>query len=689
MCPVRPTMISGVCTPRVFPTTTEAYESNVGGVNNSDVCPLYSNACVHHQDCPLYRECAFGLRRNFNTFWRALATMMFAVMDSSWDTLLYRAMRSYPTPGAAVVFFVMVYFLFMYGLFILFIAILLENFDTTDSEKENIQRAALRIRVMKVLKGQQMRQMLALHQRQDKQAWRRSIIESQQTRTKERALRAKALEKRSSMNRLARSSSFSQPLQSENSDGRHGTAMAVAHDVEAGGHKTLKRTGTRNLALDSPQSPLERAHKKDGLSDSDSDEERRLEQESALDVFEEALLLESTKKPIDVNQQDVTIFKLFHPPAPNVRQPGAAVNVRYITRHILQNGWWNLALLATIALSCLVLALESPVEELAVVRPENMDKIDTALFVVFCIEFVIKIFDHGIFWEHPEAYFRQAWNCLDFCILSCTVLDFVLASIFSGQNLAALGSVRVLRVLRPLRLINKIPSLQMLLLAIWASREDVFNVILLWAFTFLLFAILGVALFAGGLSECNDSAAGTRPVMLSLSCTTLTEPPASWYQPPNLMDTTNEGFMCDPSTSRRLAPPIFSRVQCAGTMLTSTLSRPGDSEAVSLVYKGDGTEILAPRSWSRLPSNFDNFAAAIQAQIELISLENWSEIAFASADINGIGLQPRHNKQPVNFLFFFIFLLLSVFFILQLLVAVFIDAVRLQSGLSTYTDLQV
>ena len=50
---------------------------------------------------------------------------------------------------AAVVFFVVVYTSFMYGLFLLFIAILLENFDTTDAEKEDIQRAALRIRVMK------------------------------------------------------------------------------------------------------------------------------------------------------------------------------------------------------------------------------------------------------------------------------------------------------------------------------------------------------------------------------------------------------------------------------------------------------------------------------------------------------------------------------------------------------------
>ena len=96
-----------------------------------------------------------------------------------------------------------------------------------------------------------------------------------------------------------------------------------------------------------------------------------------------------------------------------------------------------------------------------------------------------------------------------------------------------------------------------------------------------------------------------------------------------------------------------------------------------------------PRVWDTPPSHFDNFAAAMQAQVELISLENWSEIAFASVDIAGIGLQPRHKAKPYNFFFFFLFLTLTVFFILQLLVAVFIDAIRLQSGFGIYTDLPV
>ena len=80
------------------------------------------------------------------------------------------------------------------------------------------------------------------------------------------------------------------------------------------------------------------------------------------------------------------IFGCFPPPAPNRRRPLARINFRYMTRRVLENGWWNQLLLASIFVSCLVLALESPVEEQTLVQPETMDKIDVALFSVFLTE---------------------------------------------------------------------------------------------------------------------------------------------------------------------------------------------------------------------------------------------------------------------------------------------------------------
>ena len=130
----------------------------------------------------------------------------------------------------------------------------------------------------------------------------------------------------------------------------------------------------------------------------------------------------------------------------------------------------------------------------------------------------------------------------------------------------------------------------------------------------MLFSILGVALFSGGLHHCNDAGAGTRPVFISNPCNSSTEPPASWYHSPRL-EGHEERAMCDPSTQRRLSPPIFTRVQCSGAMVTSSLA--GDQSLSSaLVYDGDGTDILVPRIWTAPSNNFDNFLAAMQAQVQ-------------------------------------------------------------------------
>ena len=140
-----------------------------------------------------------------------------------------------------------------------------------------------------------------------------------------------------------------------------------------------------------------------------------------------------------------------------------------MTRSILENGWWALLLLATIMVSCLMLALESPVEELTVmhprnmykidlmmmmmiigtetlvtqvIHPRNMYKIDLVLFGIFGVEFVLKIVDHGVLWEHPQAYFRQAWNCLDAFILGCTAFDLIIKIIgVNSSTLSVLGCV--------------------------------------------------------------------------------------------------------------------------------------------------------------------------------------------------------------------------------------------------------
>ncbi|EKX42225.1 hypothetical protein GUITHDRAFT_55227, partial [Guillardia theta CCMP2712] len=282
---------------------------------------------------------------------------------------------------------------------------------------------------------------------------------------------------------------------------------------------------------------------------------------------------------------------------------------------IRTNKWFDVLILCTIILSCIMLALDSPIEENMVIKPQNVLKVEYALFTMFSLEFLVKVLDHGFYWEHPQAYLRSTWNILDFTILLCSILDFM--------GFANLAVVRVLRVVRPLRFFNKFASLQTLINSLVMSRKEILNVFLVWAITFIIFALVGTMLFAGNLYKCNDDAAGEQGV-------------------------------------------------------------------VSFVFDGDRTEILLPRVWENpaSSSSFDHFGLAILSLFELISLENWSEIAFSAVDIVGVGYQPRHNESPIYFFYFGLFILIMVYFILQLLVAIFIDSVRMRSGMIMYSELQ-
>eukprot|EP00961_Rhodomonas_salina_P205889 2779228-Rhodomonas_salina.1 len=111
---------------------------------------------------------------------------------------------------------------------------------------------------------------------------------------------------------------------------------------------------------------------------------------------------------------------------------------------------------------------------------------------------------------------------------------------------------------------------------------------MLWSFAFLLFSILGTALFAGQLYSCSDNGAGTDAIHASVNCYANSTPSAEWYQGKG------PAWLCDSKTNKRLLPPIIDRVQCSGTFLTAY---GRGREGLYYGYKGSGTEILVPRAW--------------------------------------------------------------------------------------------
>ena len=340
-------------------------------------------------------------------------------------------------------------------------------------------------------------------------------------------------------------------------------------------------------------------------------------------------------------EDDRWILGCLPPPPPSAGKGGAPQNLRGYARAIASDVLFERGILVTIFVSAVVLAMESPVATYSSIDPEIAVYIDYAFFIVFLFEFVVKVLEYGLYWEHAtKAYFRQAWNQLDFFILVFQLLDII--------GVDGLKSIRVMRVLRPLRLLNKIKSLQQLLLSIQASAADMLNVLFLWLFMCLVFSICAVNLFSGKLHACNDGDF------------------VGWPLNPGEAAGSEVGW----------------RENCVGTYFTAS-----NEAGSSYVADSMPTSLLKPRVWSNpadgasgLGWHFDNFAMAFQTLFEVSTFEQWSDYVYSCVDATQIGQQPILWNMTWHVVFFHLWVVMSCFFVLQLVIGVLIDAINQKSG---------
>jgi hypothetical protein len=118
---------------------------------------------------------------------------------------------------------------------------------------------------------------------------------------------------------------------------------------------------------------------------------------------------------------------------------------------------------------------------------DNNENVEESLLIFYTIEMCLKIIGLG-FILNKGAYLRDAWNILDFIIVSSGYLPYVLAT-DSGINL---NSLRSFRVLRPLRTISTIKSLRKILTALFSAVPLLKNSIIILLFFYMIFAIAGL-----------------------------------------------------------------------------------------------------------------------------------------------------------------------------------------------------
>lgn len=107
--------------------------------------------------------------------------------------------------------------------------------------------------------------------------------------------------------------------------------------------------------------------------------------------------------------------------------------------------------LVLIVLSCMMLAIEHPLDNPNGKKAIILGKIDKVVSYIFLVECLTKIIVYGFLFNGSQSYLRNPWNILDFIIVATSMASLIMVNV----DLSFVKSLRILRVLRPLRMISR------------------------------------------------------------------------------------------------------------------------------------------------------------------------------------------------------------------------------------------
>ncbi|XP_044597543.1 sodium channel protein para isoform X4 [Cotesia glomerata] len=173
-------------------------------------------------------------------------------------------------------------------------------------------------------------------------------------------------------------------------------------------------------------------------------------------------------------------------------------NLRLKTFQLIENKYFETAVITMILLSSMALALEDVHLQQRPILQDILYYMDRIFTVIFFLEMLIKWLALGF-----AKYFTNAWCWLDFIIVMVSLINFV-ASLCGAGGIQAFKTMRTLRALRPLRAMSRMQGMRVVVNALVQAIPSIFNVLLVCLIFWLIFAIMGVQLFAGKYFKCVD-----------------------------------------------------------------------------------------------------------------------------------------------------------------------------------------
>ncbi|XP_047540569.1 muscle calcium channel subunit alpha-1-like isoform X1 [Vanessa atalanta] len=234
-------------------------------------------------------------------------------------------------------------------------------------------------------------------------------------------------------------------------------------------------------------------------------------------------------------------------------------------------------ILTTIFANCIALAVFTPYPSGDTNNTNQiLEKVEWIFMAIFTGECVMKIIAYG-FLFHPGAYLRNTWNSLDFTIVTIGIASQILQYI--SKDLFDVKALRAFRVLRPLRLVSGVPSLQIVLNSILKAMVPLFHIAFLVLFVIIIYAIIGLELFSGVLHDTCFFKGTNITVDNPTAC--------SRYE--------DIGYQCP------------------------------DDQICQGYWEGPNSGI----------TNFDNIGYSMLTVFQCITLEGWTDIMYAIANVKG------------------------------------------------------
>ncbi|XP_046815820.1 sodium channel protein para isoform X3 [Vespa crabro] len=213
-------------------------------------------------------------------------------------------------------------------------------------------------------------------------------------------------------------------------------------------------------------------------------------------------------------------------------------NLRLKTFQLIENKYFESAVITMILLSSLALALEDVHLQQRPILQDILYYMDRIFTVIFFLEMLIKWLALGF-----KKYFTNAWCWLDFIIVMVSLINFV-ASLCGAGGIQAFKTMRTLRALRPLRAMSRMQGMRVVVNALVQAIPSIFNVLLVCLIFWLIFAIMGVQLFAGKYFKCVDANKSTLSYEIIPDRNACLAENYTWENSPMNFDHVGKAYLC-------------------------------------------------------------------------------------------------------------------------------------------------